>query len=83
MSEPVSKQAVAEHRKRGKGFVVNCLIKVRDDQEGPIFDPSEDGYLIAMLDSYAIIPIEEYHRLKKLENAMPRPSGPEGYKWSI
>lgn len=40
-------------------YVANCYIKVRDDQEGPLFDP--DGR--ARLDRYAIIPIEEYEKL--------------------
>ena len=44
------------------GFLHNCFIKGRDDDEGPLFIQTADG-LFCRLDGYAIIPREEYEAL--------------------
>lgn len=50
-----------------KGFLKNCLIKTRNDENPYLFYGHKDGSITAHLDSYAIIPLEEYHRLKSLD----------------
>lgn len=48
------------------GYVTNCLIETKKDQEGPCFHVDGDT-VNAYLDGYAIIPMEKYEDLKKLE----------------
>lgn len=49
------------------GYVINCYIEPKEG-EGPLFDdmPGKDQ-ITARLDGYAIIPMEDYERLKKVE----------------
>ena len=49
-----------------KGYIHNCTIKRKDSDEGPLFEIVND-HVIARLDGYAIIPMEEYRRLTKYE----------------
>lgn len=47
-----------------KGYLRNCLISARID--GPnIFEIDLEGNVYACLDGYAILPMEEYVRLKE------------------
>lgn len=48
------------------GFVRNCLIAPRADQQGPMFVEQPDGRILAFLDNYAIVPREEYERLEQI-----------------
>lgn len=49
----------------GKSFVRNCFLKGRPG-EMPIFDTATiPGQVIARLDGYAIIPMEEWRQLKQ------------------
>lgn len=45
-----------------RGFLHNCFIKPREEDEGPLFEQTDDG-LFCRLDGYAIIPREEYEGL--------------------
>lgn len=45
------------------GYVINCHVNPKDDQVGDMFRPSAKG-VTAHLDGYAIIPMEEYEKLK-------------------
>jgi len=47
-----------------ESFVTNCLIRPRRSSLMPLFEYSPDK-IIVRLDSYAIIPIEEYNKLKE------------------
>lgn len=59
----IDKHALPEGADPEKGFVINCLINPREE-DCPLFhDPNNDGTLVAKLDGYAIIPIEEYEEL--------------------
>ena len=44
------------------GYVRNCILKPRLDQEGAMFDTNKAA-IIPRLSGYAIIPIEEYKAL--------------------
>lgn len=48
----------------GNGRVTNCFLWGRKSDPGPLFYERPDGAIIANLDGYAIIPKEEYERLK-------------------
>ena len=45
------------------GFVTNCLLRTRNSET--IFVRREDGTVVAYLNRYAIIPIEEYEALTR------------------
>lgn len=48
---------------RGRGYVANCYLVPRPGQEEPLFVLLENDHLVAQLDRYAIVPIEEWERL--------------------
>ena len=50
-----------------KSYLKNCFVMATKDQEGEMFTIHEDGAIIARLDGYAIIPIEQYRRLVEEE----------------
>lgn len=45
-----------------KGYVHNCFLQPRDWKQ-PMFVSRDGGPIVATLDGYAIIPVEEYNRL--------------------
>lgn len=47
-------------------YVKECLILPRVDEAG-LFEAHSDGHVVARLLRYAVIPLEEYRRLKDLE----------------
>ena len=57
-----------------RGYVENCLCMPRDNYDavtGPddikAMFVSVDGFCVAQLDGFAVIPMEEYDRLKDLQ----------------
>ena len=48
-----------------KGKLCNNLIVMRASERDPLFFRREDGTIVANLDGYAIVPIEEYNALIK------------------
>lgn len=51
------------------GYVKNCIIKRRkDDKSNYLFFADGDKGVIAFLDGYAIIPVEEYNRMRTDRN---------------
>lgn len=46
-----------------KGKVVRCYGEPRKDQKGTMFFARSDGTIVANLEGYAIIPIEEWEKL--------------------
>lgn len=65
-----------------KGFLYNCEIKIAKKDMGhdkALFTQREDGSIIASLDGYAIIPVEEYRSLKEQAKiSSDRPKLPGG-----
>jgi hypothetical protein len=52
-------------RKRpGKSIVTKCILWPREDQKRPMFYFQPDGTCIVNLVGYAVIPAEEYERIK-------------------
>ena len=45
-------------------YVKNCILHPRKDEADCMFKQLESGIYAARLDGYAIIPVEEYNRLK-------------------
>jgi len=52
-------------------YATECLILPRAGESG-LFELQTDGRVIARLCRYAIIPLEEYRRLKEFENDIRR-----------
>jgi hypothetical protein len=50
-----------------ESWIMNCIFVPResDYQNYPMLDVQKDGSMFVHLDGYAIIPVEEYHKLKK------------------
>jgi hypothetical protein len=47
-------------------YIKDCLFIPREDQQGVMFDCRSDGLVEVHLDSYAIVPREEYERLASI-----------------
>lgn len=45
-----------------KSFIKNCIISAKENDT--LFASNKDGQIIARLDGYAIIPVEEYKKMK-------------------
>ncbi len=45
-----------------KGFVIDCYRETRESSEG-LWLVTQNGYILPMLDHYAIIPLEKYQAL--------------------
>ena len=58
--------------------LTNCLLMPRHDLNEPMFI-HENGRTLAHLDGYAIIPVKEYERLKKLEERNKQTFTPPRY----
>ena len=54
-----------------RGFVTGCYWEPREPNEGLWFET--DGYILPMLDRYAIIPIEKYNALVALKESIEQP----------
>lgn len=51
-----------------KGYVTNSIIVIdRDRMDEPPFSILEDGTIIVTMNKYAVIPVEEYDRLIRIE----------------
>ena len=48
--------------KNEKGYLYNCHIEPKDDEDGPLFEHM-GSYVVCRLDGYAIIPLEKYRTL--------------------
>lgn len=51
-------------------YLRNCLIRPRKGEAAPLFYQRDDGTVVARLDGYAIVPIEDY---ESLPNSGPTP----------
>jgi len=47
----------------GCGRLMNCYAESREDQQGYMFEWSNEGGLVPNLEGYAIVPIEKWERL--------------------
>lgn len=65
-----------------KGFLFNCVINMteKDKLSGKgIFHKTDDSRILACLDGYAVIPVEEYNALKQQDKtSSDRPKLPGG-----
>jgi len=50
-----------------KGFVIDCYRETREPTEG-LWLVTQNGYILPMVDRYAIIPIEKYRALIRRDN---------------
>lgn len=69
-----------------KSYVRNCMMIQRRPDDGPLFIEG-DGCVTARLDGYAILPVEEYARLRakarEQEPWFKVTQHPEGMSWEL
>jgi hypothetical protein len=63
---PTADLAGSDQERVMEGFVRNCVVAPRADEakQQVLFQENASGVVVAYLDGYAIIPVEEWERLK-------------------